>query len=136
MSKEVDIQNYLKFVDTLTSTASKDHGAYIARLSQLKEQGCDITRLDTAISGLMAESGEAMEILKKMKFQGKEWNEDNRFHLKREAGDIIFYWINLCIALGYSPSEIIAENVEKLKSRYPGGEFDPYYSENRKSGDL
>jgi NTP pyrophosphatase (non-canonical NTP hydrolase) len=136
MSKQVDINNYLNFVDTLTSLASKDHAAYIRRLEELKTQGCDITRLDTAISGLMAESGEAMEILKKMKFQSKEWNEDIRFHLKREAGDIIFYWINLCIALGYTPSEIIAENVEKLKARYPGGEFDPYYSENRKPGDL
>jgi hypothetical protein len=26
--------------------------------------------------------------------------------------------------------------VNKLKSRYPGGEFDVFYSENRKEGDL
>jgi NTP pyrophosphatase (non-canonical NTP hydrolase) len=84
----------------------------------------------------MAESGEAMEILKKMKFQGKEWSEDIRYHLKREAGDVIFYWINLCIALGFDPNEVISENVKKLEARYPGGHFDAFHSENRKEGDL
>lgn len=128
--------NYVNFVDTVTSNPSKQHEEYISRLNELEQNGCYISRLDTAICGLIAESGEAMEILKKMKFQGKEWNEDNRYHLKREAGDIIFYWINLCIALGYSPDEIIAENIKKLESRYPGGKFDVHYSENRVAGDL
>ena len=128
--------NYINFVDTVTSNPSKQHEEYISRLNELEQNGCSISRLDTAICGLIAESGEAMEILKKMKFQGKEWNEDNRYHLKREAGDIIFYWINLCIALGYSPDEIIAENIKKLESRYPGGKFDVHYSENRVAGDL
>lgn len=136
MNTEINLNTYTKFVDTLTSTPSKNHNSYLDRLVELKQQGCDIARLDTAISGLMAESGEAMEILKKMKFQNKEWNEENRYHLKREAGDIIFYWINLCIALDYDPNEIIAENVRKLEARYPGGSFDPYYSENRKENDL
>lgn len=35
-----------------------------------------------------------------------------------------------------NPNEVIAENVRKLEARYPGGNFDPYYSENRKDGDL
>lgn len=133
---QVAMKKYINFVDTLTSNTSKTHELYLKRLDELKTQGCDITRLDTAISGLMAESGEAMEILKKMKFQGKEWNEDIRYHLKREAGDVIFYWINFCIALGYDPNAVIAENVRKLESRYPGGHFDPFYSENRKANDL
>ena len=133
---QVDMKKYLNFVDTLTSNPSKEHELYLKRLNELKIQGCDITRLDTAISGLMAESGEAMEILKKMKFQGKEWSEDIRYHLKREAGDVIFYWINLCIALGFDPNEVISENVKKLEARYPGGHFDAFHSENRKEGDL
>lgn len=128
--------NYVDFVDTVTSNPSKQHEEYISRLNELEQNGCYISRLDTAICGLIAESGEAMEILKKIKFQGKEWNEDIRYHLKREAGDIIFYWINLCIVLGYSPDEIIAENIKKLESRYPGGKFDVHYSENRAAGDL
>jgi NTP pyrophosphatase (non-canonical NTP hydrolase) len=132
----IDLNNYTKFVDTLTSTPSKDFEAYITRLHELKEAGCDIERLDTAISGAMAEAGEAMEIVKKLKFQGKEWNDDVKYHLYREAGDLIFYWINFCLALGYDPNDVIAENVKKLEARYPGGKFDPFYSENRKEGDL
>ncbi len=134
--QNIDLANYLRFVDQLTSDTSKNHDFYLKRLDELKNQGCNITRLDTAINGLIAESGEAMEILKKMKFQGKDWNEDIRYHLKREAGDIIFYWINLCCALDLDPSDVIIENVKKLENRYPGGKFDVFYSENRKTNDL
>lgn len=127
---------YNGFVDTLTSIDSKDFDSYIAALIRLKTSGCDISRLDTAINGLSAESNEAMEILKKMKFQGKPWNEDIRFHLKREAGDVIFYWMMLCQALQIDPEEIINENIRKLESRYPGGKFSIIHSEVRKENDL
>jgi hypothetical protein len=30
---------------------------------------------------------------------------------------------------------VIEGNVEKLKKRYPGGDFDVHYSENRREGD-
>lgn len=132
----IDLSQYKNFVNTLTSDPSKIHSVYLNRLDALHAVGCDIARLDTAISGLMAESGEAMEILKKMKFQGKEWTEDLRYHLIREAGDVIFYWINLCIALNTDPTSIIEENVKKLESRYPGGKFDVHYSEHRNANDL
>jgi len=56
--------------------------------------------------------------------------------MKRELGDIMWYWINTCRALNLDPNEVIAENVKKLESRYPGGNFDPYHSENRKENDL
>jgi NTP pyrophosphatase (non-canonical NTP hydrolase) len=71
-----------------------------------------------------------------MVFQGKPFNEENRFHMKRELGDIMWYWINACRALNYDPNEVIAENVKKLESRYPGGKFDVYHSENRQINDL
>lgn len=132
----IDLKKYSDFVDTLTSKQSKDFEFYINSLKELHTAGCDISRLDTAVQGLSAEAGEAMEIVKKMKYQNKPWNDDNRFHLIREAGDIIFYWINLCISLGIDPNEVIAENVKKLEARYPGGVFDAHYSENRKQGDL
>ena len=130
------LEEYKQFVDQVTSGPSKDHDLYIQRLNELKEQGCDIERLDMAINGLMSESGEAMEILKKLKFQGKPWDKDVRFHLMREAGDVVWYWINLCMALGYSPEDVIKENVNKLKSRYPEFEFSVARSENRKEGDI
>ena len=90
----------------------------------------------TAAIGMAAEGGEFAEIPKKMFFQGKPLNEENVFHMKRELGDIIWYWINACRALNLDPNEVISENVKKLESRYPGGSFDVHYSENRKEGDL
>lgn len=134
-SKEF-FNNYTHFVDTLTSEDSKEFTAYIERLKSLYRDGCDISRLDTAASGMSAEAGEFIEIVKKIKFQGKEWNEDNIFHLRREMGDIIFYWIIGCIALGMDPVSVVNMNVEKLESRYPSGSFDVNYSENRKEGDV
>ena len=86
--------------------------------------------------GMAAEGGEFAEIPKKVCFQGKPLDEDTIFHAKRELGDIIWYWMNACRSLNLDPNEVIAENVNKLKSRYPGGEFDVHYSENRQEGDL
>jgi len=90
----------------------------------------------TAAIGLAAETGEFAEIPKKIIFQGKELNEDSIFHMKRELGDVMWYWINACRALNINPNDVILENINKLKNRYPGGEFDAFYSENRKDGDL
>ena len=86
--------------------------------------------------GLSSEAGELNEIIKKCIFQGKPLNDETVFHCKRELGDIMWYWITSCRALGLDPNEVIEENINKLKSRYPGGEFDAHYSENRKEGDL
>ena len=83
-----------------------------------------------------AESGEFTEVVKKIVFQGKPVNEDNIFHMKRELGDIMWYVAQACMALDTDFNEIIEMNVEKLKARYPGGEFDVHYSENRKEGDV
>lgn len=135
MTEQV-LNNYLKFVDGVTSEASSDFDAFIARLYNLRDSGCEVHRLTTAAAGLSAESGEFMEIIKKILFQGKPYDEDNIFHMKRELGDVMWYFANACIALGFDPYEILEENVRKLESRFPGGKFDIYYSENRKEGDL
>ncbi len=71
-----------------------------------------------------------------MVFQGKPANEDNFYHMKRELGDIMWYFMQACMALDVSPEEIIEMNVEKLSARYPEGAFDVHFSENRKAGDL
>ena len=63
---EIDLDNYTQFVDRVTSNASKDFDALVARYGELKGQGCNISRLDTAASGLCSESGEFMEIVKKL----------------------------------------------------------------------
>lgn len=96
----------------------------------------NVPLLLTSAIGMAAETGEFCEIPKKIFFQGKQLNEDARFHMKRELGDVIWYWMNACNALGLNPNDVIAENVKKLEARYPGGSFDAHYSENRQEGDL
>ena len=135
MTKQVDFDKYSKFVDAVTSDESKDFLALSDRLVQLDEKGANIERLLTAGVGLNAESGEFLEIVKKMIFQGKPWSEDNREHLVIELGDVIWYAANACMALEVSFDEVVALNVKKLKKRYPGGQFDVYYSEHREEGD-
>lgn len=117
------------------SEPSSDFNAFITRLNELN-QNTQIERLLTASVGISAEAGEFMEIMKKMIFQGKPWNEENEFHIKRELSDIIFYLQTACLALNIDIEDVIAMNIEKLEARYPGGKFDVHYSENRKEGDL
>ena len=135
MAKKVDFDKYAEFVDAVTSDESKDFLALSDRLVQLDEKGANIERLLTAGVGLNAEAGEFLEIVKKMIFQGKPWSEANREHLVIELGDAIWYIANACMALEVSFDEVVALNVKKLKKRYPGGQFDVYYSENREEGD-
>ena len=135
MSKHVDFERYQKFVDAVTSDASTDFVALSDRLVELDEKGANIERLLTAGVGLNAEGGEFLEIIKKMIFQGKPWNEDNKEHLIIELGDLMWYAAQACMALGVSFDEVVATNVKKLEKRYPGGQFDVYYSENREVGD-
>jgi len=135
MSK-VDFSRYTEFVDAVTSEASKDTEAFVYRVQELKGEGCDIQRLMTAAVGVCAEGGEFMEIVKKMAFQGKPYNEDNVYHMKRELGDIMWYMAQACIALDVTFEELVEMNVEKLEKRYPGGSFDVHYSENRVEGDI
>ena len=132
----VDTQKYVEFVNAVTSQPSKDHEAFIYRLQEIEGQGFHSERLLTAAVGMSAEAGEFTEIVKKIIFQGKPVNEENLFHLKRELGDIMWYVAQACIGLDISLDEIMEMNVEKLVARYPGGNFDVHYSENRKEGDL
>lgn len=130
------LEKYNEFVDGVTSAPSKDFDAFIGRLTELHEQGAEIQRLMTASAGLSAEAGEFTEIVKKIVFQGKPYNEDNIFHMKRELGDVCWYLAQAIISLGLNPYEIYEENVRKLESRFPGGKFEISRSENRKEGDI
>ena len=135
MTKKIDFDKYAIFVDGVTSNPSKDYKSFIESLSVLDGQGANINRLTTAAVGISAEGGEFMEIVKKMVFQGKPWNDDNREHLIIELGDVLWYVMQACMALDVTIEEVVAGNVDKLKKRYPGGDFDVFYSENRKEGD-
>ena len=131
----VDFEQYEKFVDAVTSDSSKDFVALADRMVELDREGANIERLTTAGVGLAAESGEFLEIVKKMVFQGKPWNDANREHLIIELGDVMWYVAQATQALGISFDEVVATNVKKLEKRYPGGSFDIHKSENRAAGD-
>ena len=133
----VDTQKYLEFVEGVTSAPSTNLAALLSRITELElDYDANVPKLLTAALGLAAESGEFTEVVKKIILQGKPYNEDNAFHMKRELGDICWYIAQACMALDTSFDEIIEMNVDKLKARYPGGEFDVSKSENRKEGDL
>lgn len=134
----IDLNKYQKFVTAVTSNESNNYDHLHRRIEELRN-GTPVINpslLLTAGIGLASEGGEFNEIVKKIFFQGKPLNEESVFHMKRELGDIMWYWTNACNALGLDPNEVIAENVKKLEARYPGGSFDAHYSENRKAEDL
>ena len=136
MTKKIDFEKYEKFVDGVTSDASKDFVDLADRLVELDRKGANIERLLTAGVGINAEGGEFLEIVKKMVFQGKPWTKENKEHLIIELGDLLWYVAQATQALGISFDDVIATNVRKLEKRYPGGSFDVFYSENRQEGDL
>jgi len=131
----INFSRYEEFVAAVTSDASTNFVDFADRIGELDRQGANIERLLTSGVGINAEGGEFLEIIKKMVFQGKPWNEDNREHLIIELGDLLWYVAQATMALGISFDEVIATNVKKLEKRYPDGSFDIYFSENRKAGD-
>jgi len=133
---KVDLNKYTEFVGGVTSQQSNETEALCNQLQSLEQSGVNMALLLTGSIGIASEGGEFAEIVKKCIFQGKPLDADTQFHIKRELGDIMWYWANSCRALGLDPNEVIAENLEKLKARYPGGEFNVTHSENRKEGDL
>jgi|TARA_B110000261_G_scaffold160395_1_gene199939 NTP pyrophosphatase (non-canonical NTP hydrolase) len=137
MSKQIDLNKYKEFVDAVTSDESKNNDNFTNRwVTLVNQRDVDMPRLLTASMGLGAESGEFTEVVKKILFQGKPLDADNIFHMQRELGDIMWYWMQGCMALNIDPNEVIQMNIDKLKARYPGGDFDAHYSENRQDGDV
>jgi len=137
LSNKVNLNAYNDFVKEVTSNESQDSVAMYERIVDIeKTSGVNMASLLTGSIGMASEGGEFSEIVKKCVFQGKPMDDATIFHAKRELGDIIWYWITACRALNLDPNEVIEENVNKLKSRYPGGDFDVHYSENRQDGDL
>lgn len=133
----IDLNKYKEFVKAVTSKESNDSYNMWEHIQDLESKAnVNLSLLMTGAIGMSSEGGEFSEIVKKCVFQGKPLNDDTIFHMKRELGDIMWYWVNSCRALGLDPNDVVQENVDKLKSRYPYGEFNVHHSENRKEGDL
>jgi NTP pyrophosphatase (non-canonical NTP hydrolase) len=136
-TKIIDTNKYIEFVRQTTSPASSNISSLLARMNELEATyGADVPRLLTASLGMSAEAGEFTEVVKKIILQGKPYNEENAFHLKRELGDICWYLAQACMALDVSLEEVLQMNYEKLSARYPEGTFDVWKSENRVEGDI
>ena len=140
------INDYAKFVDTTTSEASRNTSILSNRVLNLRGshghvggnnyESVQVARLMTAVIGMMAESGEFAEVVKKKIFQADTpFTEAEIFHMKRELGDVLWYWCQGCMALGFTPEEVMQENIKKLEQRYPNG-FEVVRSEVRKEGDI
>ena len=131
----VDYDEYLKFVSGVTSEASSDKDAFIERVNELKPS-VDLNRLLTAAIGVGAEGGEFAEIVKKITFQGKPYDDASREHMIVELGDVMWYIAQACMSLGVTIDDLVIRNVQKRSARYPEGAFQVYRSENRKKGDI
>ena len=127
---------YCDFVTKVTSDPSLSIDSLKESLQSIHDESeIDVPRLMTAALGLSSEGGEFVEIVKKMFLQGKPENDENIFHMKRELGDIMWYWVTACMSLGLDPVEVILENQKKLEARY-GEQFTINQSETRAKGDL
>ena len=95
----------------------------------------ELTKRDVLINsvmGLCGESGEAIDIVKKLMAHGHELD---KAHLTKELGDIAWYLAEAATALDMDLEEILQANIEKLKKRYPEG-FSCERSRIRLKGDL
>lgn len=74
--------------------------------------------LNNAALGLSGESGEFSDHVKKHLDHGHPLDRE---HCKKELGDILWYVTRGALALGFTLSEIMEANVDKLNRRYPDG---------------
>ena len=138
MTQEVKdfFSTYSDFVAKVTSEPSMDLDALKRSFDDIESNSnIKTARLLTAALGLGSETGEFVEIVKKMILQGKPPSDENIFHMKRELGDIMWYWTTAWASLDLDPFEVINENQKKLEARY-GEKFEINRSEVRKEGDL
>lgn len=68
--------------------------------------------------GLVGESGELANKVKKMLFHG---HPDMPDEIREEVGDILWYAAQICTHQGWNMSEVAQENLDKLAARYPRG---------------
>ena len=69
-----------------------------------------------ALLGLAGESGELVDYFKKVIYHGHMFDRDKA---KNELGDILWYVAQMATALGCDLEHVAAENIDKLRRRYP-----------------
>jgi NTP pyrophosphatase (non-canonical NTP hydrolase) len=73
-------------------------------------------RLIDAAAGLAEEAGEALAIVRKHLYQGRELDRER---LEKELGDVLWCVAMTARAAGLSLDAIAAANIQKLRERYP-----------------
>ena len=130
------LEEYTDFVDKVTSEPSKSTDKMRERIDYLNSRDIEMSRLLTAGIGLSGEVGEFNEIIKKIIFQDKTFDDAAHEHMKRELGDIIWYVAQACLALKFDLVDVINANKEKLSKRFPEQQFNEKNDTNRDLGDL
>lgn len=98
---------------------------------QLAMRTCKDPILDHAIFGLASEAGEAAGIMQKT-FQGHVFDKE---HMSKELGDCLWMIAEACSALDLKLEDVMEQNIEKLRKRYPNG-FEVEKSLNRNKADI
>ena len=127
-----EVMEHRRFVDSITSEATKDCDTFIERLDQLQDHPRlnQPQRLLTGAIGICSEGGELLDLVKKILFQDKPPSPELRLKIKNELGDVMWYIQQILLTMEWDLHDIIAENTKKLSGRYPDG-FSADKSENR-----
>ena len=130
------LEEYTDFVDKVTSESSKSSDKMRERIEYLNSRDIEMSRLLTAGIGLSGEVGEFNEIMKKIMFQEKTFDDVAHEHMKKELGDVMWYVAQACLALKVDLVDVINANKEKLSKRFPQKQFNEKDDANRDLGDF
>lgn len=74
--------------------------------------------LINGVMGLCGESGEVIDIVKKHLAQGHALDKEK---IIKELGDVAWYMAEIATVLDVELEDVLVQNIEKLKKRYPEG---------------
>lgn len=83
--------------------------------------------LINGVMGLCGESGEVIDLVKKHLHQGHPLDREK---LIKELGDVCWYIAEIATALDVPLENVLAQNIDKLRARYPEG-FSAQRSQHR-----
>ena len=97
----------------------------------MKTVNLDLSEKDKmaeAIMGIAGEAGEVVGCYSKKHFQGHHLDD---LDLIIEMGDVIWYITQAAVSMGYSLSDVLQANLDKIHRRFPDGVFSAERSINR-----
>lgn len=93
----------------------QEYQALAQRTASTTAQSC---KIENGVLGLAGEAGEVADLLKKYLYQGHELDREKMID---EAGDVLWYIVELAAGLGVTLDQVAQHNVDKLRRRYPDG---------------